>query len=123
MIFTTSRLTDAISDDPQFYDNFVQSLADDAPALGALGLEWQAFMSLRGENIKDRTQTDASIGAIPIYRVDGRLFVSDYASLFVGGVRSDLSVNEFGSGIERSFDVNATLFMRGPARWWRAVQD
>ena len=51
LMFTTSRLTDAVSGDPQYYDDFVQSVADDAPIVGSWNVDWQAFMAVGGLEI------------------------------------------------------------------------
>ena len=91
LMFTTSRLTDAVSGDPQFYDDFVQSVADDAPVVGSWNVEWQAFMAVGGLEIQERIDPGEGDEPIPVYRVDGELLIGDYLSFF-GSSNTGLSV-------------------------------
>ena len=92
LMFTTSETTDAVSPDIDFYDNFVQSLADDAPVVGTWGLDWQAFISVPGLGARDHTGTTPEepikdpiafpVDGIPLYRVDGKRIVGSYFDFF-----------------------------------------
>ena len=82
LMFTTSRLTDAVSGDPQFYDDFVQSVADDAPIVGSWNVEWQAFMAVGSVEISERVGIGETDESVPVYRVDGELFVDGYQAFY-----------------------------------------
>ena len=65
-----------------FYDDFVQSVADDAPIVGSWNVDWQAFMAVGGLEIQERIDPGDGDEPIPVYRVDGELFIEDYQSFF-----------------------------------------
>ena len=80
LIFTTSERRDATSRNIDDYNDFVQSVADSSPELAALDSEWRALASTVAVDAVDNgmlTFTRSDPG-IPIYRVDGELFVPDY---------------------------------------------
>ena len=68
--------------DPQFYGDFVQSVADDAPVVGSWNVDWQAFMAVGFEEIAERTGIGDVDESVPIYRVDGELFVDGYQGFY-----------------------------------------
>ena len=101
LIFTTSQRRDATSRDIDDYNNFVQSVADSSPELAALDLEWRALASTSTVDAIDNamlTFTRSEPG-LPIYRVDGELFVPDYQAfwtLLPGTPLPLLDLDEFG---------------------------
>ena len=82
LVFTTSETTTALSGDIEFYNDFVQSVADAAPIVGSWGLEWKALMSTRDVNIRVNTDTEPGDPDVPIYRVDGLPVADGYGHLY-----------------------------------------
>ena len=101
LIFTTSQRRDATSSNIGVYNDFVQSLADASPELAALGVEWKALASTSAVDAIDNaklTFTDADPG-VPIFRVDGESFISDYETFWTLPVDASLpSLNAGQSG-------------------------
>ena len=102
LIFTTSERRDATSMDIDDYNGFVQSVADSSPELAALDSEWRALAATASVDAVDNamlTFTDSEPG-VPMYRVDGELFASDYESFWtlpVGTSLPLLDINELGA--------------------------
>ena len=119
LMFTTSATTDALSPDIDFYDDFVQSLADDAPVVGTWGLDWQAFISVPSQKATDHTETtpempikdpfDFPVDGIPLYRVDGERIVGSYFDFFFWGHDNSLDITELGTAPATSFAWTGTL--------------
>ena len=94
LIFTISRTTNALSGEPDFYHNFVQTVADEAPVVGNWGLEWRAMMAVGSLNMQEASDTGNLDAEIPIYRIDGVLFVENYRNLYEGFHNSSLGITE-----------------------------
>ena len=77
LIFTTSQRRDATSRDIDVYNDFVQSAADSSPQLAALGIEWRVMAQTPAVSLRDNSMTrfDEQDLGLPVYRVDGQLFV------------------------------------------------
>ena len=119
LMFTTSATTDAVSPDIDFYDNFVQSLADEAPIVGTWGLDWQAFISVPSQTATDHTETTPEepikdpiafpVDGTPLYRVDGKRIAGSYFDFFFWGTTTRLDITELGTAPATSFAWTGTL--------------
>ena len=49
---------------------------------GSWNVDWQAFMAVGGLEIQERIDPGDGDEPIPVYRVDGQLFIEDYQSFF-----------------------------------------
>jgi len=82
LVFLTSKTTTAESPDIEFYNNFVQSVADAAP-IGEWGLEWKAMAATETVNARENTATDPVRDvSVPIYLLDGTELLPGYEPLW-----------------------------------------
>ncbi len=80
LIFVTSTTTQATNSTAEYYNNFVNNLAQSVPALAALGTTWKVAGNLNGINPWENTGTTGS-DAISIYRLDDTVFAANYTAL------------------------------------------
>jgi hypothetical protein len=101
LLFVTSTTTNAANTTAEYYNNFVNNLAQSVPELAALGVTWTAVANLNG--IDPQTNTGTIPGgpddATPTYRLDGVMFASSYTA-FWGGTNArggtTVLINELG---------------------------
>jgi len=95
LAFVTSGSRDAISDDIDDYNAFVQSAADEAMEVGDWGYDWKAIGSTANVDARDNTGTNLANGdGLPVYRLDGVLLFSDYRNLWrAADLPTEVSLN------------------------------
>lgn len=107
LVFATSTTTTATSSDINYYNNFVTSVADSVPQLGALGTTWTAIASTATVAAKDNTSTNpATSNGYPIYNLGGFLIASNNAALWSGSLASPIFYGETG-------EVNVVVVFTG----------
>ena len=86
LVFVTERGITAHYPLISFYNDFVTSEANTAPALAALGTTWKAIVSNGTTSAAANSETVPSVAApIPIYRLDGALVAGSYGQFWSGG--------------------------------------
>jgi|GEM_PF-3336713 len=95
LMFVTTNVTNAESDDIEYYNNFVMSEAAAIPKLAEFGTNWTAMASTPTVDARDNTNTDPTPGGptgVPIYLVDGTRVADNYDQLWLyGGFQQLLS--------------------------------
>ena len=101
LVFVSSTTTTAENSDPAYYNNLVNTLANNVPALAALGTTWTTLGNFNGVTPPQNTGTTPGTDnpPIPTYRLDGVRFANSYTDIYdansaVGSV--SISVNELG---------------------------
>jgi hypothetical protein len=105
LAFVSSMAMDATSTDIADYNDFVDELANDEPALALLATTWKAIGSTTSISAILNTMTDPSpMGntGVPIYRLDGMMIADHYDDLWDGTLDVSLSVMETGGAFTGS---------------------
>ncbi len=99
LVFVTSTGRDATSSDIEDYNLFAQETAELEPALLALDTRWSVIGSTATTPARENTGI-TSLGAPPVYRLDGQRVVSDAIGLWAAHAGTPLenpvSLNESG---------------------------
>ncbi len=81
LVFVTSTTTTATDTTAEYYNTFVQNVANSVPELAALGVTWKVLGNLNGIDPKTNTGT-GGLEVIPTYRLDGTVFATSYPDLW-----------------------------------------
>ena len=93
LIFVTSGLTQAVSPDIAYYNDFVDGYGD-----AVLPSDWRALASTLEVNARDNTGTTGS-GGVPLYRLDGVRVANDYADLWDASLMNPVRYSELGTTV------------------------
>ncbi|MCP4194746.1 MAG: PEP-CTERM sorting domain-containing protein [Planctomycetaceae bacterium] len=96
LVFVTSTLTEATSDDINYYNNFVDNLGD-----LAMTSDWTAIASTQTVNARDNTGTTGS-GGVPIYNLNGIRVADDYADLWDTTIDNPIKYTEVGDTVSET---------------------
>jgi hypothetical protein len=95
LAFVTSQLRDANSSAIADYNAFVSLVANSAPILGKLHIDWRAIASTQSVDARDNTGTNPNVGVgTPIYNLRGRRIASSNADLWDGSIANALNIDE-----------------------------
>ena len=100
LVFVTSTTTNALSSDINYYNNFVNDLANLNPVLASLGTTWTAIASTETVNARANTATHpvANGAGAPIYLLDGSTKIADSnADLWSGTLDAPIDLYEDGT--------------------------
>lgn len=95
LAFTTLG-RDASSSDIEEYNAFINSKANQNPALTALNTTWKVIGSTTAVSARDNTGTIPDSSGIPIFRLDGVRIADNNADLWDGSIAIPLQVDQFG---------------------------
>ena len=93
LILVTSGMTQALSPDIDYYNDFVDGYGD-----AVLASDWRAIGSTMLVNARDNTGTTGS-GGVPLYRLDGQRVANDYADLWDESLITPIRYNELGTTV------------------------
>lgn len=98
LVFVTSTTRAATSTDIAYYNDFVTDVANQVPALVALGTTWTAIGSTSAVDARDNTDTNTP-GGVPIYRLDDTRVADNNDALwgtFSDPLLASINVNQWG---------------------------
>ena len=93
LILVTSGMTQALSPDIDYYNDFVDGYGD-----AVLASDWRAIGSTMLVNARDNTGTTGS-GGVPLYRLDGQRVANDYADLWDESLITPIRYSELGTTV------------------------
>jgi hypothetical protein len=106
LAFVTSDGIAATSANIADYNSFVQTAADNVPALNALGASWKAIVSTPSVNARTNTSSLPSYAGgttgVPIFLLDGVKIADSYDDLWDSSIDAPLNVTELG-GVKPNF--------------------
>ncbi len=101
LFFVTSIKETASHVGIDWYNTFVNNVANFVPELAALGTEWKVVGSTDQINARDNTGTDPTTDGVgvPIFLLNDTLLVGNYTDLWENRLERDPSITEMGEAL------------------------